>query len=99
MHVHSAGHASQYHVISMHIYAISNQKGGVGKTTTAVNLASKLARRSLCTHLPDLACHGESADAVVVPMSPTLGRLTSSAVGQRQSIQCRAQEDVAASDH
>ena len=57
--------------------AILNQKGGVGKTTTAVTLASGFARKGYQVLLVDQDTQGNVADSLGIPQGDDLRRLLS----------------------
>jgi len=66
----------------MHTLAILNQKGGVGKTTTAVTLAHGLALDGIPTLLVDLDAQGNCADALGIEKRGDLYRVLIDGAGR-----------------
>lgn len=78
------------------IIVIANQKGGVGKTTTSINLAAALGQLGKKTLLVDLDSQGNASSACGLShdqATPTIYDLLLGEVGANQCIK-RAAEDV-----
>jgi len=80
------------------VIAIANQKGGVGKTTTAVNISAALAIRGLRTLLIDMDPQGSATSGVGCQIPPGAPSIYQLLIGRAQAAELLANSVVSGLD-